>query len=848
MNNKFSLSLVCSALLLAGCGDNTESSGASTEQPYNNQAINEMLSRSSNIDFTLQGEDASVPLPSFLLLDTSDSTLNIPVGYGDSQGLDNPQVAMGEADGWSSQMPFVIDLNLPSGVSLLNDLAPASSARSAVPFSLNLNTGVRVAKVTVDLATREMSNFEALTAGEDFLVVPSEDLRSFNIVPLKGLEPGSDYIYALTDSIKDSNGEPLGTSSSYAILKTDEIIQSGTLAAPQKIIQNVEKAFADNGQVTSTDDIIYSSWFTTSSAGQVLLGTKAAIAQTALPNVAPSNIWNGSVANPNGIDAATLDALYQVTVTSKTSFADAVASDAMFISEFGQQSADLLQGGYNLNFANEAIASIQVVKGTIKLPYFLSDSLEGDAWKKTPWRSAMPSVFKILSVLSSGTEDDKAAVGQQLAVLGLTNLPADLYLQDKLKALIGQTLTLADGTRLDSDRIMTKYSAVPQIRAVKDVPFLMFVPEGAAISANLPILQYQHGITSIKESAYAFAMQHIGGAMQGEAPFKPYAIIAIDQPLHGQRALSYGNDDEVVTDTDNPTVYMNLEYLPVARDNIRQSAIDGLGVRYALNGANDAAFANLDAENVSLFGHSIGAITGISSYAIANTPVSALEGNLFKYTSATLANAGGGIAPFLLNSGSFSPVIKHTIAVKAVPGYASYYERTCGSKDDGVCITKFLGDPNDESANPAEGSASDIAKVNATLASFTFAAQTVLDNVDPYNIAPLVNQTGAPVLGLQAENDSTIPNSVSGAPTAGTEPLFSKLELVNTATDTQGQKLASYFLATTDAEHSTVIAPQSDTDGNANTEMTSQIVQFTLTAGNATSSIAVTDALLDATK
>ncbi|TKF93707.1 hypothetical protein FCV76_23500, partial [Vibrio sp. F13] len=33
MNNKFSLSLVCSALLLAGCGDNSESSGDSTAAP-----------------------------------------------------------------------------------------------------------------------------------------------------------------------------------------------------------------------------------------------------------------------------------------------------------------------------------------------------------------------------------------------------------------------------------------------------------------------------------------------------------------------------------------------------------------------------------------------------------------------------------------------------------------------------------------------------------------------------------------------------------------------------------------------------------------------------------------------
>lgn len=836
MNNKFSLSLVCSALLLAGCGDDTKSSGANTEQPYSNEAINEMLSRSSKIDFTLLGDDAAVPLPSFLLMDTSDSTLNIPVTQGASTGLDNPEVALGEADGWSTQMPFVIDLNLPSGVTLFDDTA-SSSTRSTSLVSPSLTAGVRIAKVDVDLTTKEMTNFEALTPGVDFVVVISDDKRSFNIVPLTGLDSGSDYIYALTDSITDSNGEPLGTSSSYAMLKTTEFTQAGTLATPQTIIQNAEKAFAENGQVASTDDIIYSSWFTTSSAGQVLLGTKSAIAQTALPTVDPSDIWSGSIANPTGIDANTLDSMYQITVTSKQSFGDAVASDPMFGGAFGAESAALLQGGYNLNFSDEAIASIQVVKGTVKLPYFLSDSISGNAWQKTPWRSAMPSVFKILSVLGSGSDADKNAIAQQLALLGITNPAIDLQDPEKLKALVGQKLTLADGSQLDPERIMTKYSAVPQIRAVKEVPFLMFVPEGAAIGSDLPILQYQHGITNIKESAYAFAMQHIGAAMQiGSAPYKPYAIIAIDQPLHGQRML----DNGVVTTDSDPTVYMNLEYLPVARDNIRQSAIDGLGVRYALNGVADAAFANLDKSNVSLLGHSIGAITGISSYAIGNTPVSSLEGNVFKYTSATLANPGGGIAPFLLESGSFSGVIKHSVSL-SLASYQTYYGKTCvpASTAGPDCLNNYLG----------QASAAEKAAVASTLNSFMFAAQTVLDNVDPYNIAPMVNLTSAPVLGIQAEDDQTIPNTVSTSQTSGTEPLFKKLGLVNSATDTSGQKLASYFTkAVSQAEHSTVITPQNDVDGPANSEMTSQIVQFTLTNGNATSSLSVTSALLDATK
>ncbi|MEZ9295233.1 VolA/Pla-1 family phospholipase [Vibrio cyclitrophicus] len=836
MNNKFSLSLVCSALLLAGCGDNSESSGDSTAAPYSD-AINQSLARSSKISFTLLGSEADVPLPSFFLFDTNDHTLNIPLDSNSTGLLNDPKVAMGEADGWSTIMPFTINVNLSNDRTLKNDVVMMGTT----PFSAHLNAGVKVAKVDVDLGTGVMSNFTALTAGVDYLVA-SSDFKTIQVLPLKGLDPSSDYIYALTDSIVDSADEPLGTSSSYASLKTTDIDQAGSLDLPQKIIHQVEALFAGYGEVSSSDEIIYSSWFTTASAGNVMNGAKAAIAQTISPAVTPSDIWK-NLANPNNISVADLDKLYTFTVDgAKQDFATAVQADAMFKSAFGDDAATQLAAGYNANFSAPAAASIQVYRGTVELPYFLSNSLTDDEWKTTPWRSAMPSVLTILSVLSSGSDADKTAVATQLAGLGITEPTTQLYQAEYQQLLIGEKLTLADGEQLDSARIMTKYSAVPQIRAVTSVPFVMFVPEGVAIDSSLPILQYQHGITSIKESAYAFAIQHIGGALTGTAPYKPYAIIAIDQPLHGQRALSA---DAVTTPT-SPTVYMNLEYLPVARDNIRQSAIDGLGVRFALNSATDAAFSNLDKTNVSLFGHSIGAITGINSYTVGNTVLNPAIDSMFSYTSATLANPGGGIAPFLLNSGSFSPEIKHTVSLSSVTEYQAHYSSNCVpvSKSGGLCFNEYYTTLSSDSASSSDKAIK--ATIDSTLTSFMYAAQTVLDNVDPYNIA---STTTGPVLGIQADGDGTIPNSVAEIPTAGTEPLFKKLSLVNTAIDASGTRVASYFDANSSAGHSTVIsASTTGTDVAANTEMTSQIIQFTLTQGNATGTLAVDDTLLDASK
>lgn len=826
MNNKFSLSLVCSALLIAGCGDNSESSGS-----IYSDAIEQSLERSSKVSFTLLGPEADIPLPSFFLFDTNDHTLNIPLDTNSTGLLNDPKVAMGEADGWSTIMPFTINVNLPSDRTLKNDVV----MNGTTPFSAHLNAGVKVAKVDVDLSTGIMSNFTALTAGVDYLVA-SSDFKTIQVLPLIGLDPSSDYIYALTDSIVDSADEPLGTSSSYASLKTTDIDQAGSLDLPQKIIHQVEALFAGYGEVSSSDEIIYSSWFTTASSGNVMNGAKAAIAQTVNPSVAPSDIWK-NLANPNSIPAAELDTLYTFTVDgAKQDFATAVQGDAIFKGAFGEDPATQLAGGYNTYFSTPTKASIQVYRGTVDLPYFLSDSLTDDEWKKTPWRSAMPSVLTILNVLSSGSDADKTAIATQLAGIGITEPATQLYQAEYQQLLIGEKLTLASGEQLDSSRVMTKYSAIPQIRSVKSVPFIMFVPEGTLIGNDLPILQYQHGITNLKESAYAFAIQHIAGGLSS----KPYAIIAIDQPLHGQRALSA----DVVTTPTTPTVYMNLEYLPVARDNIRQSAIDGLGVRFALNSATDTAFSNLDKTNVSLFGHSIGAITGISTYTVGNTLLNPAIDSMFSYTSATLANPGGGIAPFLLNSGSFSPEIKHTVSLSSVTEYQAHYSSNCVpvSKSGGVCFTEYYTALSSDSASASDKAIK--ATIDSTQTSFMYAAQTVLDNVDPYNIA---STTSGPVFGIQADGDETIPNSVAAIPTAGTEPLFKKLSLVNTALNSSGDKLASYFeKSSSEAEHSTVISQQNAGDAAANAEMTSQIVQFTLSQGTGIAS--VTAGLLDASK
>ncbi|MCG6287707.1 hypothetical protein, partial [Vibrio vulnificus] len=62
MKHTFKLSMLCSAILLAGCGDDTSSSGTSDKVQFEDE-VQALLDRETSISFTLQGANADVPAP-----------------------------------------------------------------------------------------------------------------------------------------------------------------------------------------------------------------------------------------------------------------------------------------------------------------------------------------------------------------------------------------------------------------------------------------------------------------------------------------------------------------------------------------------------------------------------------------------------------------------------------------------------------------------------------------------------------------------------------------------------------------------------------------------------------------
>ncbi|MFA0502209.1 lipase, partial [Vibrio sp. 10N.222.46.A1] len=305
MKKLFSVSLLASAIFLAGCGDDSSSSGASTAVKYE-QYIQDSLARTTSIKFHLSGANKAVPLPSFALMDTTDGTLGLPTGGKDS--LTNPIAAMNTMDGWSTSMPIVMNFE---GTGLADGVATG---------------GVYILKLSSSLtSTTPPTVTGVLTLGTHFNVLSSAATDAFTIVFKDSLDASSEYVLALSNELNDVNGDPVGMSSSYAALKSSSVTYTdGSLAQAQKVTQGVEQIFAGAnaaGKVSlDTKDIIYSTWFTTESVGGSLFATKAATA-TGLASANLNGVWKGS-ANPNSVD---LKAAYTMSFLPAVTFKTALA-------------------------------------------------------------------------------------------------------------------------------------------------------------------------------------------------------------------------------------------------------------------------------------------------------------------------------------------------------------------------------------------------------------------------------------------------------------------------------------------------------------------------------------------
>lgn len=218
---------------------------------------------------------------------------------------------------------------------------------------------------------------------------------------------------------------------------------------------------------------------------------------------------------------------------------------------------------------------------------------------------------------------------------------------------------------------LTSYYHVP-----RSIPFVYIAP---ATGSNWPLVIYQHGITSRKESIIALAqtLTTVGRA-----------VVAIDLPLHGALAVpthttgsAWGQD------------FMAIGAPLATRSNIQQAAfnLNRLELTVAVGG-----FAALPAPpsntGMRYVGHSLGSIVG--AYYLAGNTTLASTG--YPYTQATLNNdmkgylsvPGGRTAYLIQNSPTFGPSVDAGLAAKGIAKNTPTYHQF-------FLVTQTIVDPTD---------------------------------------------------------------------------------------------------------------------------------------------------------
>ncbi|MFM5450143.1 VolA/Pla-1 family phospholipase [Aeromonas veronii] len=804
MKKKLIYAAVVSALL-AGCGGD-DNKGDTT----------------SSLDYVLSG--ANGVRPSVLAPRASDGTLKFSTETAD---LSNPVSALSTLDGWSTTQPVQL---VPATVTGVSVPAPAASEYASAVAPLYL------LELTLDPVTLQPNGVKGgkpLVYGTDFVVTGGDG--KLNLVPLKPLNPSSYYMIVATDALKDSRGTPLKAGGDYSSFRST----AGATTQEQTIngLISLQEGLFKAATGITNDRVIFSDWFATQSGADVLLAVKGAAAKVVENGLDAAFVWKQDAKGNTSLPATyTINGL-----NGGVDFLTQLANEPFL----PQDQKDALTAAFGVGTPLNGVAQLtKVYTGTVKLPYFLSTPAIAGSWDKAKtqsWHGAIPSLYAIANALKAGdTEVIGGLVGAGVDPALLGELIADPSRQSELlteaSKLIGVTLT-SDGKPLDAERNIGRFNPLPTLTEVQSVPLRIFA--AAPLNTITDVIIYQHGVTSIKENAYALALGQIGA---GATASKSVAVVVIDHPLHGERGYALSGSMDTVTTSENPTPYLNLGYLTVARDNLKQSVADLLGLRLAVGLANAKGLGGQlggAGLKVHFLGHSLGAITGANLLAVANqTTGSAQADALFKFDTGGLAMPGGGIAPLLLNSPSFGPTIKMSVLTSGSPalkaGFTAYAPN-CKTAAATCFVNEFL--PSLDAATQA-GAAS-------TLQSYTFAAQSVLDSADPINLGSGIAKSfplfATEIVGDGALNlpDQVIPNSIASAPLGGTEPLFRVLglqELKGSGVLPAGHHAARFLKG----GHSSLLAPDENFDqaGAVTTEIQTQFASFFMSGGAA---VKVTD-------
>jgi Pla-1/cef family extracellular lipase len=723
---------VISALGLSGCG-------SETIEDAKNDAVKNLTTVGSlaRVVFDPAKGDLSVP-NDILFTGQTDGTLNIPVA--DKSDFSDPQNALNILDGWSTENPFTLNIDFPAGTSLDGNtvFSPASVRVFEAVMGGSL-TDADCTDVERGLACKIVSE---LVYTQDFITQKSGN--SVAVVPLKPLKSATTYILAMTNHLKDDTGRAVVGSVTYELVRQD--IATLPLATKSQLglqaaINSYESSVVSAG--VEKDSIIYTMAMTTQSVGVVLNTAKKLLA--------------------SGLNEDPAQVVIPLPVIS-------VSDAGMTVSEF------LIDEGLldpEDAYLVELHDAVNLSSGTITLPYYSSAPSEDNktAPLNSPWKARCDSGATLLG----------------LAAINPAAIP-------EAPVSVNDGFCMAFGLRdlgIDSERNLTKFNPIPAATTSNELAVQMTIPNLVLVNdlrANLPeplpalekpeagwpVVILNHGIPSNKEEMLLVS----GGlALQG------LATIAIDQPLHGSRGFGPMNASL------DPLAYMNFGHLPTLRDNVRQSVADLLGLRFGINFLQGA---DIDKSRVHFLGQSLGSITGVDFLSLTNTSIAGAPdavNNMFKVQASTLSVPAQGLAHTFIGSPTYGPVLKATLVLAsseeflaAVMAAAAQAGITPNGPGWTTLVVQSFGGFWQQLSLEQQAS------LDATVLKFVFAAQTMLDTVDPINYTKQIVAAQTPIHlievvgGLEIDGvinggDRLIPNTTPTMPLGGTEPLITALGL-----------------------------------------------------------------------
>ncbi|HMB59720.1 MAG TPA: hypothetical protein VKN35_07400 [Xanthomonadales bacterium] len=581
------------------------------------------------------------------------------------------------------------------------------------PASIVPGQSVRVFQVTTSQFVVVTGLVRELTPGVDFTAVPGPG-GVVAIVPLRPLQPYSSYMAVLTNDITDTAGNNATPSQTYYLTKrrTPWVDANGN-STYSLIPDATAQALEPQRQITQSME------FTAAAAG-----------------VNMDDIVLAWTVQTQSIGAS-LSALRSIAEPMPTTF--------------------IPTGMDTTAIGGPGFADISI--GIISLPYYLG----------------IPSAEDPTAFLTKWWEAEPGAYVPPFNQFGLDPTSTNITIANPFPVVTGiQTVPLIVATPSESSGF-TK-------------------PEN-----GWPIVIYQHGLTRSRVDVLGLAdvIASVG-----------YAVIAMDQPLHGAvpdvqpftapffvpNTPFAGVANERTFDADlvnNVTLQpppdglidasgsysANLEYLQVARDNLRQAETDLsiLTVSIPTMDLDGDGTPDLDASNISIYGHSAGG-------AVA-TPYMAVE----PMVKRGYLNASPGSILRTLVAGSFGVRINAILAANGIPPGTPGYEL------------------------------------------FLTVGQTVIDSGDGINYS-LGAAAKLPILFNEVIGDTTVPNYVAGAPLAGSEAQIRMMGLTSFSSsqaNPDGVRVVSRFLPP--AIHSSLIDP--GPSPAATLEMQSEAASFVASLG-----------------